>query len=312
MECLNNVVGIRCVGGPAPSSGLYISDLEGINIKRASQIADSSFTSGLDLLTQKLSFAQKAVLSDIEAAFLPFFRMNSIIDELKIGVFKNSYLSASANSRGVKFKTRNSRLMRIRIKTIEIDIQEADTTSTVTIQDGNDSFDYEFTTDENGKAVVVAEYLSKTNQVFVTISDAAITPRDAAIKSGCSCYHKSTEFLIGWGWNGSSQTTSSFGLCVQALSECNNDEIVCLLSSKLGMAILYKAGYQIVKEWIASDRLNPVTMIDDGTEEFLLDEFERQYKKEIKTIVATVPRFMATIDEVCVVCNQSKYVESTP
>ena len=159
MECLNNLVGIRCVNGPAPTSGLYIDDLEGINIRTASQIADSGYSSGLDLLTKKLSFAQKAIVNDIQGAFLPYFRINTLIEELKIGKFKTNYLTPSANARGIKFKNRNSRLMRTRIKTIEIEIQEADTTSNVVIQDGNDSTSFEFTTDANGKATVIAEYL---------------------------------------------------------------------------------------------------------------------------------------------------------
>ena len=311
MECLNNVVGIRCLN-TSSFSGLFIEDLEGINIKRASQIADSSYTSGLDLLNKKLLFSQKAIVNDIQAAFLPYFRINTLIDELTIGVFKNTFLSQSANARGIKFKTRNSRLMRIRIKTISIEIQEADYTSNVSILDGNEQTDFQFTTDSNGKAFIQVEFLSKTNEVFVVIEDVTVTPKSTDIKTGCSCYTKSTEFLIGWGWNGSGTTTSSFGLSVVAASECDNEQLICLLSSKLGFALLYKTGFEIVKEWIASDRLNPVTIIDDGTEEFLLEEFERQYKKQIKTFVESVPRFMSTIDEVCVRCNQSRYMESTP
>lgn len=312
MDCLNNVVGVRCLGGPSPLSGLYVEDLEGINLKTASDIADVRYTSGLDLISKKLSFAQKAVVNDIQAALLPYFRVNTLIEELKIGHFKTTYSTPSPNERGVKFKTRNSRLMKIRIKKIEIELQEANTTSIVSIKDGIDQTDFEFTTDANGKAVLSPEYFSKTNEVFVVIADGNVTPKHTQIKPGCNCYNKTSEFLIGWGWNNGSQASSTFGLVVQALAECDNEEIVCLMSSKLGFPILYKTGIEIVKEWIVSDRLNPVTIIDDGTEEFLLEEFESQYKKQLKTLVESVPRFMSTIDEVCVVCNQSKYYESTP
>ena len=312
MECLNNIVGVRCAGGPAPYSGLYIEDLEGINLKTASDIADVRYHSGLDLILKKLAFAQKGVLNDIQGAFLPFFRVNTLIEELRIGEYKSTFSLPSPFQRGVKMKTRNSRLMKIRIKEVEIQIQEPDTTSNLLIKDGQEVTTYEFTTDASGNATVRTEYLSKTNEVFVVIEDDQITPRQTQLKPGCNCYNRTSEFLIGWGWNNEGQSSSTFGLIVQALAECDNEELICLMSSKIGFLILYKAGIEIVKEWIVSDRLNPVTIIDDGTEEFLLDEFERQYKKHKKTFVESVPRFMSTIDEVCVVCNQSKYYESTP
>ncbi len=312
MDCLNNIVGVKCSGGPSPLSGLYVEDLEGINLKTASDIADVRYHSGLDLILKKLSFAQKEVVTDIQAAFLPYFRINTLIEEFKIGQFKTSFAIASPNERGAKFKTRNSRLMRIRIKTIEVQIQEPDTTSTILIKDGETTTPIEFTSDAMGNATIQANYLSKTNEVFVVIEDINVTPKQTQLKPGCNCYNKTSEFLIGWGWNNGATSTSTFGLVIQAVAECDNEELVCLMSSKIGFLILYKTGIQIVKEWIVSDRLNPVTIIDDGTEEFLLDEFERKYKQHKKTFVESVPRFMSTIDEVCVVCNQSKYYESTP
>jgi hypothetical protein len=311
MNCLENLVGVRCAGTTS-TSGLYIEDLEGMNLKNAANIADSRYVSGLELLQKKIKFAEKGLLQDIEGAFLPYFRINSFLDEIKIGHFKSNYLTTSANQRGVKIKTRSSRLLKIRIQKIELDFQETLQSGQIKILDGNEITLFDFTTDSSGKAVLLPEYLSKTNEVFVVLEDNTFTPRDGQIKNGCHCYSKSTEFLIGWGWNNNSQTTSSFGISVDALAECNNEEIICLISSRLGFPLLYKSGIEIVKEWISSDRLNPVTMIDDGTEEFLLEEFSRQYKRSLKILIETLPSLMARIDEVCVVCSQSRYIETTP
>ena len=311
MICLENLVGIKC-SGTTSTSGLYVEDLEGINLKMASGIADNRYISGLQLIQAKRDFAAKGILNDLQGAFLPFFRINSLIDEIKVGHFKTSYLTQSAPERGVKLKSRNSPRLKIRIDSITVDIQEALHAGQVKILDGNSTTLIDFTTDADGRAELRPEYLSETNEVFVVMEDATVTPRDGQIKNGCHCYSKATEFLIGHGWTGGSQSTSSFGLSVNALAECNNDELVCLVSSKLAFPLLYKTGIEIVKEWIASDRLNSVTMIDDGTEQFLLDEFERQYKRSLKTTIATLPALMTRIDEVCVVCNQSRYLESTP
>ena len=117
MNCLNNIVGVRCLGETS-ISGLYIEDLEGINLKTASQIADVRYQSGLDLIVKKKEFAIKSIKNEIQGAFLPYFRMNSMIDELLIGKYKETTISQSPLERGLQVKTRNSRLLRIEIKTI--------------------------------------------------------------------------------------------------------------------------------------------------------------------------------------------------
>jgi hypothetical protein len=311
MNCLENVVGIKCLSSSS-GSGLFLEDLNGINLKTAANIADSRFVSGLELLKSKRNFAIQAVKQDIEGLVLPYFRMNSLIDDLLIGEFKSNLLSSQPLSRGVKIKTKKSRLLRVRIKTIEIRIQEANFVHSVQIIDGNTVTNYGFETDSNGVAKIQVDHLTESNEVLVVMDNSVVTPFDASLKTGCSCYSKSTEFLIGWGWNGSTTTTSTFGLRVESLAECDNDSLFCLIGHKLGFAILYKTGIEIVKEWIASDRLNPVTIIDDGTEEFLLEEFSRDYKHAIKVLIEQIPELLSRVDDVCVVCNQSRYVEGTP
>ena len=311
MNCLKNIVGVRCLGDSS-SSGLYVEDLEGINLKTAAQIADVRYQSGLDLISKKKDFAIKAISNDIQAAFLPYFRINSIIDELSIGKFKNTTLTPSPFNRGVQIKTRSSRLLRIQIQNIEVKIVETFLTSFVKIIDGLDENIIEFTTDAEGKAKIDVNFISKTNEVFVVIEDPLITPFDGQLKNGCSCYSKSSEFLIGKGYKDGQTASSTFGLSVQSLAVCDQEQFVCLLAPRLGFAILYKTGIEIVKEWIASDRLNPVTMIDDGIEEFLLEEFESQYNKQIKLLIESLPDFMSRLDEICVVCSGNHYVEAVP
>jgi len=270
------------------------------------------YQSGLDLISKEKDFAIKAISNDIQAAFLPYFRINSIIDELSIGKFKNTTLTPSPFNRGVQIKTRSSRLLRIQIQNIEVKIVETFLTSFVKIIDGLDENIIEFTTDAEGKAKIDVNFISKTNEVFVVIEDPLITPFDGQLKNGCSCYSKSSEFLIGKGYKDGQTASSTFGLSVQSLAVCDQEQFVCLLAPRLGFAILYKTGIEIVKEWIASDRLNPVTMIDDGIEEFLLEEFESQYNKQIKLLIESLPDFMSRLDEICVVCSGNHYVEAVP
>ena len=314
-SCLENIVGVRC-GGDTSLTGLYIEDLEGINLRTAANIADSSFQNGLELLRAKIDFATKRVKEDLLSAFYPYFRMNTLIDENQVGIFlENKYHNISGSDRGARFKIRRTRLSKIRIKSVCVCL-EAPTYSnyswTVKIIDGNNLVQIPFTTDSAGRATLFPDYLAENDEVFVVMAGNAIRPCETKVKAGCYCSTKATEFITGQGWSGTTTSTSSFGLQVNAVAECQNDELICLINHKLGFPILYKAGIEIVSEWKVSDRLNSTTLIEDGSEDYLLSKFEHEYKRSLKTIVESLPAFMSRIDDICVVCNQNRYAEGTP
>jgi hypothetical protein len=118
--------------------------------------------------------------------------------------------------------------------------------------------------------------------------------------------------LLANGWAGSGISTSSFGLEIQANAECSMNELACVISQQLRFPILYKAGIEIVKEAKASDRLNSVTLLDDDKIEFLLNEFSEQYKLHFNNVVQSLPELLKRIDDICVICNQSRWVYGTP
>jgi len=118
--------------------------------------------------------------------------------------------------------------------------------------------------------------------------------------------------MVANGWNGLTTTTTSFGLIVNANAECSTDEIGCVLAQKIRFAVFYRSGIEIVKEAITTDRLNSVTLLDSEKCQFLLEEFEKQYKQQFETAVQTLPELFSRIDDICVVCNQSRYVYGTP
>ena len=309
--CLNNFIGVRCLSVD-PKSGLWINDLEGINLRYAADVADSDHVSGLKLLEDKIRFATTLVINDLAQYALPYFRMNSIVDELSVGEFQSTNLVPAAADRGIKYKITDSRLLRIRIRKIKFKAVEVATAGNVKIIDGNTTTLFPFITDANGEAEIDANYLSKTSEIIVTVDNTLFNVNNSLVKSSCNCYHKRSEFINAWGWNGSGNSSSSYGLSIDSTAECDNGEFACVISHKLGLPILYRSGIEIVKEGITSDRLNSMTLLDTEKGEFLIEEFERQYKDQMKILVATLPELMKRIDDICVVCNQSRFVYGTP
>ena len=76
--------------------------------------------------------------------------------------------------------------------------------------------------------------------------------------------------------------------------------------------ILYKAGLDIVKEAITTDRLNAITLLDVDKVNFLLKTFTDEYEKYMKMLVDSIPELMKRADDCCISCSQSKYVIGRP
>jgi len=309
--CLKDFIGVRCLTD-SPRSGFYINDLEGLNLRYASDIADSDYISGLEFLRHKIALATELVLNDISTYTLPYFRINSIIDELSAGAYKNNSIASAPLDRGFDIRVRNSRLLRIRVRKIEFRAIETLAVGSIIITDGDLSTSYPFTTDANGEVIIFPDYLSSTDNIRITVNDTTLTVIDTDIKTGCGCATKSGQYLYVSGYNGSGKSSSSYGLSVDLNAECSNDEIACILAPRLGIPILYKSGIEVVKEAITSDRLNSMTLLDAEKGDFLLDNFSKQYDKAIKSVIESIPLLLRKIDDCCVVCNQSRYGITIP
>jgi len=310
--CFDNFIGIRCVSQTTPKSGLYIDDLEGINIRRAADMADSGFSSGVQLLESKINFATQLILDEMARFAMPHFRLNSLVDELKVGEWDNAWNTPANLDRGVRINTRDSRMLRVRVQSVKIKIQETAFSGFVDILDGIKTTSFPFTTDANGDAEIFPNYLSETDEIFVLMDNASINTNKTKVKGGCKCSTKKSEFLIANGWSGTTTTGTSFGLIVGAAAECSVDEIGCVLAQKLRFPILYRAGMEIAKEALTTDRLNSITLLDSDTWNFCLENWTAQYDAQMKTAIQQLPELFNRMDDICVICNQSRYVYGMP
>lgn len=310
-NCLNDFIGVRCLT-QSPKSGFYINDLEGLNLKYAADIVDSDHVSGLQFLQSKINFATSLVLADLTTYALPYFRVNSLLDEILVGDWGTNYVAPSPLDRGLEIKVKQSRLLRIRVNSIKISIQETNFTHSVEITDGVNTYSWPFTTDANGEVEIFPDFMSSSPNIYVTMNDTNINVNNTKVKPGCSCTTRNSQYLVGTGWNGSSYSSTTYGLMVQATAECSQEELGCILAHKLVFPILYKSGIEVVKEGLTTDRLNSITLLDTEKGTFLLEEFTRQYDKHMKTLIESLPSLLQRVDDCCITCNQSRYVQGLP
>jgi hypothetical protein len=309
-ECLKDWIGVKCL--TTSKSGYNINDLEGLNLRYAADIADSNYVSGLQFLKEKIDFATALVLNEISKYAENYYRVNSLVDQLKVGEWKNTFTLPANLDRGIRVRAHRSRMLRIRVNSVEIRIQEANHTDTLTIKDGIFTETYSFTTDSTGAAYVQANYLSKTNEIFITINDQNINVNNTDVKQGCGCQSKQSNYLVANGWNGSNISNTTYGIVADTVAECDQNELYCILSSKLTFPILYRSGLEVAKEAATTDRLNTITLLDDDKVEYLLKNFINEYDKHMKILIESIPDLMKRVDDCCIICNQSRYVFGKP
>lgn len=308
--CLDNFIGVRCLTAD-PKSGLWINDLPGINLGYAADIVDRGGMSGLQFLKEKIDYATKLVVEELTGYLMPFYRVSSIVDEIKVGEYSRNYLPAQATDRGIYIKSGKSRLLKLRINKIKLKIQQANYSTIIEVDDGLDVTTFNVTTDNNGEIVLEPNILTGTGEAWITINDATAMPAKCDVKKNCGCSSKNSKYLVANGWNGQ-VTNQTYGFEVSAVAECNNDDFACIIASKLPFPILYKAGLEIVKEALTTDRLNAITLLDTEKVDFLLNEFQQNYDKYMKTMVDSIPELMKRTDDCCVVCTQSRYTIGRP
>jgi hypothetical protein len=310
-NCLENFIGVRCLT-TNPKSGFWVNDLEGLNLKYAADIADSDHVSGLQFLKSKIDFATQLVMSDVTRYALPYFRMNSIVDELSIGEWASTNIAPAPLDRGIEIRIKQSRLLRIRVNSVKVKMAQVNFSHSLEITDGLNSYSWPFTTDSNGEAELFPDYFSHSNVIHITMNDTAINVNNSVVKTGCGCSSKNSQYIVATGWNGSSTASTTYGILANVNAECSQDEIACILSHKLALPILYRAGMEIVKEALTTDRLNSITLLDTEKGNFLLETFTNEFDKQMKTLMESIPQLMKRVDDCCVVCNQSRYVQGLP
>ena len=311
-SCLEDFIGVRCLT-TNPKSGLWINDLPGLNLGYAADIVDRGGSSGLEFLKEKIDYATKLVIEEIVGMSTQFFRVSSLVDQIEVGVFKSGYVS-NTGWRGVKIKTGRARLLKVKLNLIKIQTNNPLTPVNFKIVDGITTTTFTITTDGTGYAEYQPQYFSSNPEVYVLFDNTGLSTLKTDVKAGCGCSTKTSKYLTANGWdqglNKTLNTTS--GLIVDATAECSYNEFACIISSKLAFPILFRAGLEIAKAAMTTDRLNSITLLDDDKVAFLLADFNKDYEKYMKMAVDSMPELMKRVDDCCIVCSQSRYTIGRP
>ena len=98
-----------------------------------------------------------------------------------------------------------------------------------------------------------------------------------------------------------SYTGYTGGLSIQYTVECDTDQFICSLKSRLAYSVMLRAGVLILQDVIyGTTRVNSVTTIDREKAEALKEDYELQYSEAIQNALHNV-RFP---NDICFRCDQ--------
>ena len=322
MKCFENFIGIRTDCNFVPStSGLYINDLEGINLETAAKIANINDSTGYELMKRKIKFGTELAINDLRTYTSPYININYILNKYSSGRnVPNSWLAPADAWRGAKVRLINKKGMEgLRIESIRVLAKESGSIK-IKIIDGTENVRI-INVDVTGgvEEEVQIGYVSYTDNVYILADNSNFSMSNGTFGTqtsrGCGCKGGGGGTGISYsgqnieivGWNGQGRDARNFGITINASTICSTEEILCSLKEDIKYIVLYKTGLELVKEWLQSRRINEYTTLGADQAAFLLQNWETEYQMRYKVFGENVKDLLSRIGGACVRCKGTGY-----
>ena len=312
MDCFENFIGIKsCDTALNPRTGLFIEDLEGINLDHAASVAEEE--TGVELFQRKLAFAYQKLKSDIIQHVQQFVRIGTVVENKRVGRFVDTYLANDASERGIHIERDNTRLTKIYVQSVTIKVNDTTTDKEFKIIDGDVETTYTFSGSPGDEVTVITDYTATRDEIFVVMDNSDVQVNETSLyDSDCGCIANNYKYFNINGWNGTRNDSITYGMQVNVNMECSDDDLICIFNHRLGLAALYRAGIEILNEAIESDRLNYVTIYGEEKAMEKKAEWEALYENELNSKVAGIKDLLQKLDDVCLDCRSSRILKQMP
>lgn len=315
MSCLDNIVKLGvCPDEGASLSGLYLTQAGGMSIKNFADIANETYTSGINLALEK----KQLVLTQFKNDFIGELQKNSIVTavvnpEYDTSVFNPTVQIDGGNDRGVILHKANWRgdLRKTYLKKIQV-YPLTSGTGTITITDGYTAYAYEV--EFNGNQVnefdsthfSILPYVVRNNNVEVTISDTSVVFASAEIKCGRGC-NNTLPNQCGWadGWNGTGQDRrQGYGVNIIFQCVCDYESILCSNPALFGELMYIKWQMAIYDEQYKSNRFDGLVIYNHkDINEVIMPQLYREYSEKWQGIMGNIKNILSVYKDDCIVCT---------
>jgi hypothetical protein len=287
-------------------SGLNVDDHPGLNLKMFSGMVDAVTESGWQMVIDKISLAAKLVFDEFKTFMNPLFTINATVMTAIAGIYNDLYNTATTNDNGVVIRRYPSRLAKIFISEISLWCQNTGT-YTYYIADGGTITPYTIDLIGGEEQIVIINKMFKNQQVRIYWNDPTLITRAGHIN-----YDNLNEYLMVYGINGNNEDQYMYGINPTISLICDEDELICPVINRLYTPIWRRAGIEVLKEKISSDRINPVTLFGKTWAIDTLPVWQAEFDSTFKVVQQSLRSYHSQYTDLCLTCNSDSYVQSTP
>jgi len=320
MTCLSELIGIKkACTDIEPLTGLYVNDLPMMSLKLADAAANSEKVNGINLIQDRIAFAERYLSNDIRNFMQDKFVINSILEQTTLGIYDedNETISSSNKLRGIKIIVREDPFLNINISRIGLRLDSVVTTNVLIYDLYKNELLYTLPITTVADEITYIEINKKipTNKqrrsLFICIDANVADQYEAAVyDSGIGCISCHKDKYLSYATSGTldnalSKTEANFvasnstgGLTVDYTIECDLENYICSMGTTLAWPLLYKTGHLIMQELEHSPQLNTIVMINSGKNKEISDYYEAEYIKSLNQITMNIK----TPKDICFQC----------
>lgn len=324
MNCLANFITFRtltCAGEVVPStSGKNFEDLEGISIGKISDITTEKYKNAIQLVNERTAHAISCMMDELLAQ-LPDHKFKQAVKTHRYGRFLRDYLPAANALRGIRLHKYYSPLSYFLLERVTVKSNTTKPDHEILVFEGSETAQinlkvYKVDLIAGQEVTVEIDHRVYSNKVFIVSNNVDVLMSDSYVQGnrGCEEVHCNygRDYLSVSGWDGSQTSYKSFGLRVEYSVRCDKELLFCRLAHENANAILYRAGVEILKEWLAGNRLTFVSIHSSEWAEKTIVEWTETSRYLLAANMDGMSEYLSDLDSVCLPCEGSRIVKVMP
>lgn len=315
MSCFTDYITISEDVMPS-RSGLYATDLPGIDTDMLDSIARNASEDYSDIWTTIYKRARKNLVSDVSKNLAEKFFVDLKLISRETSKFKED-TNSNTGLAGVTLEFKLPRYAKVHIISVGINSLAANTTPGFELKFYEDDGDGELldTVTEDiaiGKNTINIDTDFEVDKLFIAYNASTYSLKQTENKFYASPYNYfdtvSCDFCF-WGgdYRGSVVQVNGGGLNVKYIVYCSSEKFVCENIKLFDQALLYRIGHEITIERRLGERLNQFTIMTKERWDELEGFYKAQYQQDLMNVInqSNIPE-----DQVCYTCKNIVKTES--
>jgi hypothetical protein len=320
-RCTDNFIKFRTLTCPGqvftPSkSGKYFEDLEGISLTRIADVTTEKYKGVADFVNSRLAVAIDLMMDELIVK-LPDHRFKQAVRTHRFGWFKESqYEAISPKYRGQVLRKQYSPLSYFLIESVTLKANTTKLNHQIKIFEGSISnpvnlASYRADLIAGQEITVHVNHRSYGQKLFVLTDNTDVAMSTSFIE-GCHSCHEETygsygyNYLIASGFDGVNHSGNTYGVRVDYSIRCDKELLFCKLAMECKNAVLYRAGVEILKEWLSGDRMTFVSIYSEDWAKAKLVEWTEMSDYYLNLNIDGLSEYLTDLDCLCLPCSGNR------